>query len=151
MLEVPSDSRGNVDLERLQELCDDSVVGLMITNPNTLGLFEEQVVEVVALIHGCGGLIYGDGANMNALLGVARPGDLGFDVCTTIAQNLQHSSWWWWTRLGSRWGQQTLLPFMPGPIVMPMQEEDGLQNLALPENDEHNHAHEDPMIFHSIG
>jgi glycine dehydrogenase subunit 2 len=52
----------------------------MLTNPNTLGLFEEQVKEVIDLIHGCGGLVYGDGANMNALLGVVRPGDLGFDV-----------------------------------------------------------------------
>ena len=77
---VPSDSRGNVDLEALKALCDDSVAGLMLTNPNTLGLFEEHVVEVLDLIHGCGGLVYGDGANLNALLGIARPGDIGFDV-----------------------------------------------------------------------
>ena len=77
---VPSDSRGNVDLKALKELCDDTVAGLMLTNPNTLGLFEEHVVEVLDLIHGCGGLVYGDGANLNALLGIARPGDIGFDV-----------------------------------------------------------------------
>ncbi|HBA92569.1 MAG: glycine dehydrogenase (aminomethyl-transferring) [Chloroflexi bacterium GWB2_54_36] len=77
---VPSDSRGNVDLEALKALCDDAVAGLMLTNPNTLGLFEEHVVEVLDLIHGCGGLVYGDGANLNALLGIARPGDIGFDV-----------------------------------------------------------------------
>jgi glycine dehydrogenase subunit 2 len=52
----------------------------MLTNPNTLGLFEEHVLEVADLVHGCGGLMYGDGANMNALLGIVRPGDLGFDV-----------------------------------------------------------------------
>ncbi|MHB8111913.1 MAG: aminomethyl-transferring glycine dehydrogenase subunit GcvPB [Bellilinea sp.] len=77
---VPSDSRGNVDLNALKALCDDTVAGLMLTNPNTLGLFEEHVVEVLDLIHGCGGLVYGDGANLNALLGIARPGDIGFDV-----------------------------------------------------------------------
>jgi len=80
VIEIPSDERGNVDLASLRGHCDESVAGLMLTNPNTLGLFEEQVGEVIELIHGCGGLVYGDGANMNALLGVVRPGDLGFDV-----------------------------------------------------------------------
>src|SRR3989337_801659 len=79
VVELPSDARGNVDLEALRKECDDSVAGLMLTNPNTLGLFEEHVEQVVELVHGCGGLVYGDGANMNALLGVVRPGDLGFD------------------------------------------------------------------------
>jgi glycine dehydrogenase subunit 2 len=80
VIEIPSDARGNVDLDALRAQCDDCVAGLMLTNPNTLGLFEEHVKEVIDLIHGCGGLVYGDGANMNALLGVVRPGDLGFDV-----------------------------------------------------------------------
>lgn len=80
VIEIPSDERGNVDLDSLRGHCDECVAGLMLTNPNTLGLFEEHVKEVIELIHGCGGLIYGDGANMNALLGVVRPGDLGFDV-----------------------------------------------------------------------
>lgn len=79
-VEIPSDARGNVDLDALKAVCDDTVVGLMLTNPNTLGLFEEQIVEVVETVHACGGLVYGDGANLNALMGVARPGDLGFDV-----------------------------------------------------------------------
>lgn len=79
-VEIPSDRRGNVDLAALKEKCDETVAGLMLTNPNTLGLFEEQILEVIDTIHGCGGLVYGDGANLNALLGVARPGDLGFDV-----------------------------------------------------------------------
>jgi len=54
--------------------------GLMLTNPNTLGLFDENVCEVIEIVHKAGGLVYGDGANLNALLGIARPGDLGFDV-----------------------------------------------------------------------
>ena len=80
VVELPSDSRGNVDLGALRLACDGTVAGIMLTNPNTLGLFEEQVKEVIDLVHGCGGLVYGDGANMNALLGIVRPGDLGFDV-----------------------------------------------------------------------
>ncbi|HVR88065.1 MAG TPA: aminomethyl-transferring glycine dehydrogenase subunit GcvPB [Candidatus Limnocylindria bacterium] len=76
---VRSDARGNVDLEALKRALGDDVVGLMLTNPNTLGLFEERVREVCAAVHAAGGLVYGDGANMNALLGIARPGDLGLD------------------------------------------------------------------------
>jgi glycine dehydrogenase subunit 2 len=80
VLPVPSDSRGNVDLEALRAVCDDTIAGLMLTNPNTLGLFDENVLEVVSLVHAAGGLVYGDGANLNALLGITRPGDLGFDI-----------------------------------------------------------------------
>jgi len=80
VVELRSDGRGNVDLEALRPHCDDTLAGLMLTNPNTLGLFDENVEEVVRLVHAAGGLVYGDGANMNALLGIVRPGDLGFDV-----------------------------------------------------------------------
>jgi glycine dehydrogenase subunit 2 len=79
-VELPSDARGNIDLDAVRAACGDNVAGIMITNPNTLGLFEENIEEVVRLVHACGGLVYGDGANMNALAGIARPGDLGFDV-----------------------------------------------------------------------
>jgi glycine dehydrogenase subunit 2 len=77
---VPSDARGNVDMQALKAVCDDTVAGLMLTNPNTLGLFDENVLEVIKTVHAAGGLVYGDGANLNALLGIARPGDLGIDV-----------------------------------------------------------------------
>ena len=80
IVQVPSDARGNVDLAALRAACDDTVAGLMLTNPNTLGLFDEHVEEVIQIVHDCGGLVYGDGANMNALLGIVRPGDLGIDV-----------------------------------------------------------------------
>ncbi|MEX2143559.1 MAG: aminomethyl-transferring glycine dehydrogenase subunit GcvPB [Anaerolineales bacterium] len=80
VVEIKSDPRGNVDLEALKSECDETLAGLMLTNPNTLGLFEEHVEQVIAAVHGAGGLVYGDGANMNALLGICRPGDLGFDV-----------------------------------------------------------------------
>jgi glycine dehydrogenase subunit 2 len=80
VVELPSDARGNVDLEALKSHCDDTLAGLMLTNPNTLGLFDENVLEVTRLVHEAGGLVYGDGANLNALLGIVRPGDLGIDV-----------------------------------------------------------------------
>jgi glycine dehydrogenase subunit 2 len=80
IVQIPSDARGNVDLDSLRSACDETVAGLMLTNPNTLGLFDEHVAEVVKIVHDCGGLVYGDGANLNALLGIVRPGDLGIDV-----------------------------------------------------------------------
>jgi glycine dehydrogenase subunit 2 len=80
MVELRSDSRGNVDLSDLRAHCDETVVGLMLTNPNTLGLFEEHLQEICDLVHACGGLMYGDGANFNALMGIAKPAELGFDV-----------------------------------------------------------------------
>lgn len=80
VVEVKSDPRGNVDLEALKQECDDTLAGLMLTNPNTLGLFDEHVEEVIRLVHAAGGLVYGDGANLNALLGIVRPGDVGFDL-----------------------------------------------------------------------
>ena len=80
MVELRSDIRGNVDLSDLRAHCDETVVGLMLTNPNTLGLFEEHLQEICDLVHACGGLMYGDGANFNALMGIAKPAELGFDV-----------------------------------------------------------------------
>ena len=78
--EVKSDTRGLVDLEDLQSKLGPHVAGLMLTNPNTLGLFEENILEMSQLVHDSGGLLYYDGANLNAIMGVARPGDMGFDV-----------------------------------------------------------------------
>lgn len=80
VVEIKSDSRGNVDLDALREHCDDTLAGLMLTNPNTLGLFDEHLEEVIRLVHEAGGLVYGDGANLNALLGIVRPGEIGIDV-----------------------------------------------------------------------
>ncbi len=80
VVQIPSDARGNIDIEALKAACDDTVLGLMLTNPNTLGLFDEHVEQVIKIVHECGGLVYGDGANLNALLGIVRPGDLGIDL-----------------------------------------------------------------------
>ena len=80
LVEVASDAEGNVDLEDLRAKLDDEVAGLMLTNPSTLGLFERNIVDIAALVHETGGLLYYDGANLNAIMGEARPGDMGFDV-----------------------------------------------------------------------
>ncbi len=79
-LHVPSDARGMVDVSALEKLVDEDVAGLMLTNPNTLGLFEEDIQEITRIVHGVGGLVYYDGANLNAILGRCRPGDMGFDI-----------------------------------------------------------------------
>ncbi len=77
---VPADARGNVDLDALRRELREDVAALMLTAPSTLGLFDEHMPEIAAAVHEVGALLYGDGANLNALLGVARPADLGFDV-----------------------------------------------------------------------
>ena len=80
IVQVKSKANGLVDVEDLKPLLDDAIAGIMMTNPNTLGLFEKDIKEIAALVHDCGGLLYYDGANMNPLMGVVRPGDMGFDV-----------------------------------------------------------------------
>lgn len=80
---VPSGPRGIIEVETVARLCEqfrDDVAALMITNPNTLGLFESNIIEISKIVHDAGGLVYGDGANLNALMGRVRPGDLGIDV-----------------------------------------------------------------------
>ena len=80
IVEVKSNASGLVDVEDLKPLLGPDIAGIMMTNPNTLGLFEKDIKEIAALVHECGGLLYYDGANMNPLLGVVRPGDMGFDI-----------------------------------------------------------------------
>ena len=80
IVQVKSKANGLVDVEDLKPMLDDTIAGIMMTNPNTLGLFEKDIREIAALVHECGGLLYYDGANMNPLVGVVRPGDMGFDV-----------------------------------------------------------------------
>lgn len=80
VVEVKSLPDGTVDVEALRELLDDTVAAVMMTNPNTAGLFESNVSQIAELVHSAGGLMYYDGANLNPMLGIARPGDMGFDV-----------------------------------------------------------------------
>jgi glycine dehydrogenase subunit 2 len=80
VVELPSGEDGRVDLDALEAAVSEETAALMLTNPNTLGLFERDIVEIAELVHDAGGLLYYDGANLNALLGRARPGDMGFDI-----------------------------------------------------------------------
>ncbi len=121
---VKSDARGNVDLEALKAALGPDVAGFMLTNPNTLGLFEERVREVCAAVHDAGGLVYGDGANMNALLGVARPGDLGFDcVHINVHKTFSTPHGAGGPGAGPLCVKQHLRPFLPKPWIV--RESDG--------------------------
>ncbi|MHB1127870.1 MAG: aminomethyl-transferring glycine dehydrogenase subunit GcvPB [Bacillota bacterium] len=80
VVQVDSNQAGEVDLERLKQVLNERTAALMLTNPNTLGLFEKKIPEIAELVHRSGALLYYDGANMNAILGITRPGDMGFDV-----------------------------------------------------------------------
>lgn len=116
---VKSDERGLVDLEDLKRVVDQDVAALMLTNPNTLGLFEEHILEIAKIVHEAGGKLYYDGANANAILGFARPGDMGFDV---VHLNLHK------TFTGPHGGggpgsgpvgvKEDLIPFLPKPVLV---------------------------------
>jgi glycine dehydrogenase subunit 2 len=115
---LPSDGRGNVDLDILRQHCDENLAGLMLTNPNTLGLFDENVEEVTRLVHQAGGLVYGDGANMNALLGIVRPGDLGIDVLHyNLHKTFSTPHGGGGPGSGPVGVAAALVDFLPGPIV----------------------------------
>ena len=118
VLQVESNKDGNVDIDALKSVIGDDVAGLMLTNPNTLGLFEEEIEKIADIVHEAGGLLYYDGANMNAILGITRPGDMGFDI---VHLNLHKT-------FGTPHGgggpgsgpigvASKLVPFLPFPLV----------------------------------
>ena len=80
VVQIESNKDGSVNIDKLKEVLDDTVCALLLTNPSTLGLFETNIEEIANLVHEAGGLLYYDGANMNAIMGITRPGDMGFDV-----------------------------------------------------------------------
>ncbi|NPV55738.1 MAG: aminomethyl-transferring glycine dehydrogenase subunit GcvPB [Anaerolineae bacterium] len=122
---VPSDARGNVDLEALRTLCTDEIAGLMLTNPNTVGLFDENVLEVINIVHQAGGLVYGDGANFNAVLGIVRPGDLGFDVMHfNLHKTFSTPHGGGGPGSGPVGVVEHLVEFLPGPLVDVIKEGD---------------------------
>jgi len=123
-ISIPSDANGDIDLAKLEAELDDTVVGLMLTNPNTLGLFEKDLRRVTEAVHRVGGLVYGDGANLNAILGVVKPAQMGFD-CLHINVHKTFS-----TPHGSGGPgagpvvvNERLEPFLPTPVVV--QDPDG--------------------------
>jgi glycine dehydrogenase subunit 2 len=119
VVQVKSDARGNVDLDELRRLVGPQTVGLMITNPNTLGLFEEHIREVCQVVHDAGGLVYGDGANLNALVGIVRPGDLGIDILhSNLHKTFSVPHGGGGPGAGAVMVRRDLAQFLPGPIVV---------------------------------
>lgn len=142
VIELPSDNKGNVDLNALRKVCDeraDEIAGMMITVPSTLGLFEEPILEVIEMVHNAGGLMYMDGANMNALMGVIKPGELGFDVMHyNLHKTFSTPHGGGGPGSGPVGVGDKLKPYLPGPIVEIVEEaqdddEAPLYGLVMPE------------------
>lgn len=129
---IPSDDRGLVNPAELRRHLDDQVAGIMLTNPNTLGLFEEHIAELAEAVHEAGGLLYFDGANLNAILGVTRPGDMGFDI---VHMNLHKTFAVPHGGGGPGAGPvavtRELAALLPGPV--PSRLDDGTFGWAMPE------------------
>lgn len=118
VVEVKSDARGGIDLEALRQTAGDDTAGLMLTNPNTLGLFDENIKEVADIIHKAGGLLYYDGANANAILGICRPGDMGFDVVhLNLHKTFSTPHGGGGPGSGPVGVKKELVPFLPVPIA----------------------------------
>ncbi|MGC9361226.1 MAG: aminomethyl-transferring glycine dehydrogenase subunit GcvPB [Anaerolineae bacterium] len=135
VVELPSDARGNVDLAALDQHCDEHLAGIMFTNPNTLGLFDEHVREVTRRVHAAGGLVYGDGANLNAIMGVVKPAELGFDVMHfNLHKTFSTPHGGGGPGSGPVGAVEKLAPFLPGPIAAVETGADGPRyHLVMPE------------------
>lgn len=121
---IPSNERGLVDVEELKKVLGPDTAALMLTNPNTLGLFEEEIHIIADLVHEAGGLLYYDGANANAILGIARPGDMGFDVVhLNLHKTFTTPHGGGGPGAGPVGVKKDLIPFLPKPIVE--KREDG--------------------------
>ncbi len=118
VLEVKSNERGCVDVEALKALMSDEIAGLMLTNPNTLGLFEENITEIAEIVHNAGGLLYYDGANANAIVGISRPGDMGFDVVhLNLHKTFSTPHGGGGPGSGPVGVKKELVPFLPVPLI----------------------------------
>ncbi len=123
VVELPSDENGDVNLEALKAACDDTVAGMMITVPSTLGVFDTKILPVIEAVHACGGLMYMDGANMNALLGIVKPGELGFDVMHyNLHKTFSTPHGGGGPGCGAVAMNEKMLPFRPGPVVEIVEE-----------------------------
>ncbi len=128
---IPSGKDGNIDLKALEAALDDSVAGIMITNPNTLGLFERNITKIASMVHEAGGLVYGDGANMNALTGVFQPGKSGIDVMHfNLHKTFSTPHGGGGPGAGMVAAVRELAPFLPGPIA---GRSAGKYELVMPE------------------
>ncbi len=116
--EIPSLSNGDIDIDALRAVVGPKTAGIMLTNPSTLGVFERRIHEVAAIVHDAGGLLYYDGANLNAILGKVRPGDMDFDVIhMNLHKTFSTPHGGGGPGSGAVGVSERLLPFMPVPIV----------------------------------
>jgi glycine dehydrogenase subunit 2 len=116
--EIPTLPNGDIDLEALQKVVGPQTAGIMLTNPSTIGVFERRIREVAGIVHGAGGLLYYDGANLNAILGKVRPGDMGFDVIhMNLHKTFSTPHGGGGPGSGAVGVSERLLPFLPVPIV----------------------------------
>lgn len=118
IIEIKSKENGLVDLEALKNVMSDKIAGFMLTNPNTLGLFDENILEISNIVHEAGGLMYYDGANANAILGISRPGDMGFDVVhLNLHKTFSTPHGGGGPGAGPVGVKKHLAPFLPLPVV----------------------------------
>ncbi|MDD2575358.1 MAG: aminomethyl-transferring glycine dehydrogenase subunit GcvPB [Acholeplasmataceae bacterium] len=124
VIEVKSNHDGTVNIESLKELMSDEVAGIMLTNPNTLGIFEKDILKIREIVHGQGGLLYYDGANLNALLGHAKPGNMGFDIVhLNVHKTFSTPHGGGGPGAGPVGVTKALIEYLPGPIVVKENDE----------------------------
>ena len=139
VVQLPSGQDGLVDVERLRSALSTDVAGLMITNPNTLGLFETRVQEICKAVHDVGALVYMDGANLNALLGISRPGDMGFDAChINLHKTFSTPHGGGGPGSGPVAVKAPLIPFLPTPVIA---QKDGFYQWDWERPDSIGHVH----------
>jgi glycine dehydrogenase subunit 2 len=121
---IPSNEKGLVDVDALKSVLGTDTAALMLTNPNTLGLFEEDIVEIARIVHEAGGLLYYDGANANAILGITRPGDMGFDVVhLNLHKTFTTPHGGGGPGAGPVGVKKELVPFLPKPVIAKREDE----------------------------
>ena len=118
VVSLPTNAQGNTDVDALKYVIGDDIAGFMLTQPSTLGLFDVNILDVVQMVRDAGGIVYGDGANLNALLGRVKPGELGFDVMhSNLHKTFTQPHGGGGPGAGAVMVSERLLPFLPGPIV----------------------------------
>lgn len=121
--EIKSTPEGGVDLDALRAAVDERTAGLMLTNPSTLGLFETNIAEIADIVHKAGGLLYYDGANLNAIMGIVRPGDMGFDVMhINLHKTFSTPHGGGGPGAGPVGVKKELIPYLPIPVVLPGED-----------------------------
>jgi glycine cleavage system P protein (glycine dehydrogenase) subunit 2 len=124
IVEVKSNEKGLVDIDSLKSVMSEEIAGFMLTNPNTLGLFDENILEITSIVHEAGGLMYYDGANANAILGISRPGDMGFDVVhLNLHKTFSTPHGGGGPGSGPVGVKKHLVEFLPVPVISKKQDE----------------------------